>query len=310
MAVVATVALATIAAVIGVPFAAVVGAAACCEAALKARPWLIAVLFLGTGLLVVAAGVALAVFAYRLVGNAFGERYRRDFLRQVAAPLVSSVVPRAAVDVARGLERSALEGSALFPEHLVYDTALRVEGREGDVPWTAGDVKAWRDVTTGPGSSSARVRLTWLHGLYAWLDVPCPVPTPVLVVGESYIDTGVRMARRMDLRRGETGDPAFDAVFQVLVSDKERDVPALPAALRTALLELRERFGKDAYFSVTPAGVAIAVPVYGRMMQDSRRLLEPRLLAANEAGELQREAELLAQVPAAAARVGQAVGRP
>jgi len=307
VAVLVVLALLTIVAMVAAPVAVLAGADACCEPMLKTHRWLIAVLFLGSGIAVVAAGVAAGVFAYRVIGNALGDGYRRRFLDEVAAPLLSSAAPGAAVDVGRGLERAELERSALFPEHLVYDTAFRVDGRAAGVAWTAGDVKAWRDVATSAGSTSARTRLTWLHGLYAWVDVPCPVPTPVLVVGESYIDTGIRMARRMDLLRGETGDPAFDAVFQVLVGDKEREVPGLPADLRRALVDLRVQFGADAYFAVTPAGVAIAVPVYGRMMQDSRRLLEARLLAANEAGELQREADLLAGVPAAAARISQAV---
>jgi hypothetical protein len=309
VAVLVVLALVTLVAMVAAPIGALVAADACCEAFLKQHRWLIAVLFLGSGIAVVAAGIAAGVFTDRAIGNALGDGYRRRFLGEVTGPLVSSAAPGAAVDVTRGLERAELEQSELFPGHLVYDTAFRVEGREGSVGWTAGDVKAWRDVASGPGSSSARARLTWLHGLYGWLDLPCPVPTPVLVACGSFIRTGVGMARRMDLLRGETGDPAFDALFQVLASDREPAVPALPAELRRALIDLRQRFGPDAYFSVTPAGVAIAVPVYGRMMQDSRRLLEPRLLAANDAGELRREADLIAQVPVAAARIAQAVGR-
>ena len=124
----------------------------------------------------------------------------------------------------------------------------------------------------------------WLHGFYAWMNVPCPVSTSVLVVGEPYFGAGYGKVRRSDLVRGRTEDPELDAVFHVCVSDDEGSVPALPAELRRLLLDLQAVFGPEAFFALTPSGFAVAVAVYGRILQDSRRLLEPRLLAANDAG--------------------------
>jgi hypothetical protein len=301
VAVTAVLALATLAAMIAVPVAAVMGAAACCEAVFKPRPWLLIVLFLASGVAVVAAGAALCVSAYRLIGDAFGRRYRRRFRETVVGPLLSWILPGSVVDAERGLARAELEQSALFPPDLNYDTAFRVDGRTADIAWTTGDVKAWQDVPSGPGTDSGTWQLTWLHGFYAWMNVPCPVSAPVFVVGEPYFSVGYGMTRRSDLVRGRTEDPEFDAEFHVCVSDDESSVPALPAELRRLLLDLRAEFGPEAFFALTPSGFAVAVPVYGRVLQDSRRLLEPRLLAANDAGELQREAEQIARVPQAAA---------
>jgi hypothetical protein len=306
IAVVAAVVAVGLVAFIGVPFAAVVGAAECCKAFFEPRPWLLVGLFLGTGLLVAAAGIAAGVYAYRAVGS-YTPRYQRRFREAVAGPLLSSALPGSKVDIARGLSREELEGTGFFPAQLTYDATFRVDGRTGDVAWATGDVKAWRRVASSAGSDSATTLLTWLHGFLATVDVACPVPTPVLVVPGSYFHTGVGMARRADLVRGDAaGDPAFDAVFTVCAADTETVVPPLSPAMRRALLALRERFGEHAFFSLTPSGAAIAVPVYGRIAQDSRRLLEPRLLAANEAGELQREAALAGMVPDAAAALARA----
>jgi hypothetical protein len=130
----------------------------------------------------------------------------------------------------------------------------------------------------------------------------------VLVAGPRYLNLPRGMARRHDVVRGETGDAEFDGALHVFAGDKEGAVPPLSAAMRRALLDLHAALGESSFFALTPAGIAIAVPVYGRILDDSRRLLEPRLMAANEADELRREAELLARVPQAALLLSRAAG--
>ena len=175
-----------LAAVVFVPFMALTSAAACCEDFLKVRAWLVVVIFLGSGLLTVAAAVGLGVLAYRAVGSP-GSGYQARFGDEVVGPLLTSVFPGAAVDVSKGLARAELEATALFPPGLNYDTAFRVDGRVDGAAWAAGDVKAWKRVAGSAGSSDTTSLLTWLEGFLAWVGVPCPVYTPVLVAGDGYI---------------------------------------------------------------------------------------------------------------------------
>jgi hypothetical protein len=271
----------------------VVCLAAAIAAPVLAAPWLQGsvtlafILFFAAPALVLIIAVLIGWRVNKAFGHAAADDYKERFAALVIQPLLDNAMPSGTVRCGQFVDRGVFVRSHLFDPPTIYGGTVRVDGAIDGRPFTAGAVDA-QMIIDRPGTSGQE-RTSILTGFFASVDVPDHAATTVLIVHPDYFSERF-CYRRRDLVRGRTDDEEFNREFVVCVHQDERAMPTLSSAHCATLRELQQEAGTPLFFAFGPFGIAVAAST------GFSQPFEARLVRANDADLLRRDARLLATI--------------
>ncbi len=193
--------------------------------------------------------------------------YRRDFKKQVIAPLVKFI------DDSMIYDSKGYIPSKVFVESRIFRSSFNSYKGEDLVPGRIGQTDFMFSEVTVEKTDKEKdnERSTVFEGLFFVADFQKRFKGITLVEPQIIFETGDEAYREGIGRAVKLEDPEFEKEFNVFGSDHVESRYILSTSLMQRILNYKRKFGKPMYLSFVNSKVFIAIPSGGELSEDGQQ---------------------------------------